>query len=118
MWLIRYCITTAAGLFVFFMTPRAISDELGTWGTAVLAATLTAGGVIGSLFVLRRKWFWERIAIWLAGAGVAICFVNTVSLHLSSEGNRLFQACFLLWALISLIDRHIEIVRCEVEPGY
>ena len=118
MWLIRYAIITAAGLLVIFMTPRAIIQELGTWGTAVLALTLTAGGVIGALFVLRHKWFWERIAIWLAGAGVAIYFVNTVSLHFSSEGNRLFQACFLAWALISLIDRHIEIVRYEVEPGY
>ena len=79
---------------------------------------LAAGGIMGAVFVLRHSWLWERIAIWLSAGGWLMYLVTVLYLHFLGDGNRLIQAGAILFIIIALVDRYVEIIGDAIEPGY
>lgn len=117
-WLSRYILIAIAGFFAITQPPSSIATELGGPGAFAWGILLAAGGIMGAIFVLRHSWLWERIAIWLATGGWLMYLITVIYIHLNSEGNRLVQAGAILFIIIALVDRYVEIIGSTHEPGY
>lgn len=117
-WLSRYLLIAIAGFFAIFSPPNSIANELGGPGAFAWGILLAAGGIMGAVFVLRHSWLWERIAIWLSAGGWLMYMVTVLYLHFLGEGNRLIQAGAILFIIIALVDRYVEIIGDAIEPGY
>lgn len=117
-WLSRYLLILIAGVLTIANPPTSIAVELGGPGSFAWGILLAVGGLLGVIFVLRHSWLWERIAIWLCTGGWLMYLITITYLHLTTEGNRLVQAGAVLFIIIALIDRYVEIISDSTEPGY
>ena len=94
-----------------------IEVQIGPTLTMIWAIMLTAGGVLGAWSTLTKWWVSERAAILLAGHGAAIYGVTVFYNHIVSDGNRISQLMFIVFAIIALGVRFWDIRRLNRKPG-
>lgn len=108
-------VALAIGVVTLIVPPLTITAILGHM-TALMAIIMIVGGTLGLAGCLSGWWWIERMGIIAAGTSTAIYAYTLLALHFGSDGSRLTQLGFVLWAAGSLAARWFRIQGGQVDP--
>jgi hypothetical protein len=112
-----YVVLLVVGGYALFDPPTTITDAMGPYAMTVTAALVMAGALFGVIASLPGWRVVERLGIAMTLAGTSLYLVLLTILQFTGTGNRLFQAGFIFFALVSLIGRLVHIREGVFEPG-
>ena len=114
--IIGYTTLLIAGTAALASPPAAISAEWGGELTTAWGAGLLIGGALALVAVPRGIWWLERVGITLLITAAAMYLSVILTLHLTSAGNRLPQACIITYGIVSLAIRWLRIRHAGLDP--
>lgn len=114
-----WLVIAVAGGSALMLPPVSIEHKIGPTMTIVWASLLLVGGSLGYIgaLVLHGWWWVERTGIITACTGGLIYFVALLGIHGVSPGNRIPQACFVLFFIIAGVIRYTRIMGSQTDPN-
>lgn len=113
---IVWAIVSLTGAAALTVPPSTIAHSAGPLLTSLWGMALFGGGVLGLVGCLPGWWWVERTGILASGTGVIVYLAVILNLHATTPGNRLVQAGFVVWGLVSLVVRWFRISGMQTDP--
>lgn len=110
-----WAVGISIGVVTLLWPPLTILGMIGHM-TTVMAIGMIMGGTLGLVGCLSGWWWIERMGIIAAGTATAIYAYTLLALHFGSDGSRLTQLGFVLWAAGSLAARWFRIQGAQIDP--
>lgn len=113
LYFVQYVVLASAGLWALAVPPMSLEGEIGTVAMNSLAGILVFSGVLGAVAALPGIYWLERAAVLGVGWAALIYLWIIVSLHFTTDGNRMLQAAFVA---IGLLHQGVRWVRIHERP--
>lgn len=113
LYFVQYVVLAAAGLWALAVPPMSLEGEIGTVAMNSLAGILVFSGALGAVAALPGIYWLERAAVLGVGWAALIYLWIIVSLHFTTDGNRMLQAAFVA---IGLLHQGVRWVRIHERP--
>lgn len=112
-----YVALTIVGAYALVNPPSTVEGALGPFAMYATAGMVFAGGLAGVAGTLPGWREMERLGIASILGGSAIYSTLVLILHFTEDGNRSFQAGFIIFGITSLASRWVRIKDHTFEPG-
>lgn len=112
-----YAVATFAGVMSLIAPPTSFEGYLGISVPYVWGGFAILGGLAGMYSAPTGKWLIEKPAVIACLTATSLYAGSVLTLHITTNGNRLVQLSFVIIALLHFVTRYFRIRPFSYEPG-